>query len=198
MTSSVFTALLWLVGFGYSLELISGTVVLPRFWWVYKDPKPACMYCEEINKFIIQPNAYEEWEKQAVAKWNTCLADLATKGVAETGDARKSCDEAINADWQSVGSRLKTLKGNVYRKAEIRFRMAIEAQNRKALWSLVLGSVLHLLSIVFILVALANLYDDIQASVIPAKKKDPGGCVLAILGFVLVMVFLYCYFKIAA
>jgi len=151
MTSSIFCALFWLVGFGCSLEMISGTVVLPRFWWLNHDPKPACIYCEEINKFIIQPNAYEEWEKREFAKCNACMADLAARGVAVTGDARKPCDEALNADWQSVGSRLRTLKGNVYRKAEIRFRMAIEAQNRKALWSLILGSVVHLLSILFIL-----------------------------------------------
>ncbi len=195
MTSSVISALFWLVGFGCSLEVISGTVVLPRFWWLNNDPKPACIYCEEINKFIIHPNAYEEWEKREFAKWNACMADLATRGVAVTGDARKPCDEALNADWQSVGSRLKTLKGNVYRKAEIRFRMAIEAQNRKALWSLILGSVVHLLSILFILVALANIIDEVQAKMPPAPRA-PGGCALVILGFLLVMIFLYYYFKI--
>jgi len=205
MTKSIICALFWLVGFGYSLELISGTVVLPRFWWLNNDPKPACIYCEEINKFIIHPNAYEEWEKQAAAKWNTCMADLAARGVVVAGDSRRQCDEAANADWRSVGSKLKTLKGNVYRKTEIRFRMAIAAHNKKALWSLILGAALHLLSAVFVLVPLANIGDEIQKIIIPAKKKDARlpapearfPClILVILGIMLMMLFLYFYLRI--
>jgi hypothetical protein len=83
--------------------------------------------------------------------------------------------------------------------------MAIAAHNKKALWSLILGAALHLLSVVFVLVPLANIGDEIQEIVIPAKKKDARlpapearfPClILVILGIMLMMLFLYFYLRI--
>jgi hypothetical protein len=104
MIFSLFSTLFFIVCFGYTLEMISGTVIMPRLWWLHNSPTPACIYCEEINKFIIQPDAYPQWEKREIAKWNLCIAKLAAKGIGATDDSRRPCVRALNKDWMNIGS----------------------------------------------------------------------------------------------
>jgi hypothetical protein len=122
--------------FGYTLEVVSGAKILPRSWWLYNNEKPACIVCKDADAFIIPSN--ESWMEQAKAEWSACVA---------SGSSRQGCDDALRADWLQHGRQLNDLQGNPYLKAIRRFHMAIEARNRSVLWNLIIGGLLHVLSL---------------------------------------------------
>lgn len=124
--------------FGISLEIISGTPLVPRAWWLYNKETAACIICTDSDAAFVIPNgAYASWMAQANATWRSC----------KDAFAEAECDRAYRADYNLTGKHLRDLDGNPYEKALERFRMATEAKNRDVFWNLTIGAVLHALSI---------------------------------------------------
>lgn len=139
-------SLLGATGVAGSLEVLSGTVILPRVWWLYSDPNPLCFFCDDLNRFEITPASYGVWEKQVVANFNDCIKQ----------QTKAACNKVVTAEYNRIGSGLKS--GNLFVKTRTRFRMIVDAKNAKALWALIIASIMLALSVCFTFLCLLLLF----------------------------------------
>ena len=135
-------ALLGASFFAGSLEMLSGTVMLPRVWWLYNDPRPLCIFCEDLNQFLVTPASFEVWEQQSSAKWRECIKQK----------PKNACDQVVLTQYYRIGRSLKST--NVYIQALTRFRRIVDAQNGKALWGFIIAAMVHGLSACFTVIFL--------------------------------------------
>ncbi len=149
--------------FATTLEVISGGKIIPRVWWLRNEnAAPACIFCSAAQSFTAS-KAFDAWQTFEQGRWRKCVASLPYK--MPTKDQRAPCDAAYVADWYSLGSRLRSGSQGYYSAAVARFRFAMWAKNGSLFWNQILGSALHLASLIFLLffaLGVEDFYEKMQ------------------------------------